>query len=212
MTIFTNRWTAGLASLIAAVTMLGAGTMNQTEDKPGQVGVSATDFTLLDLDGVEHTLSEYTAQGQIVVLEWFNSTCPFVKKHYREDTMTMVNLQKQFAEQEIVWLRINSAHEGHTSAGVEFNKAAAKDWGITTPILLDPEGTVGRAYGAKRTPEMYIIDTAGMLVYHGAIDDERNAIAPGEVNFVSDAITDVLAGEPVKNASNKPYGCNVKYN
>lgn len=213
MTTMKTRLTAGLACLAAGITMIGAGAMTEsTADKAAQVGEKAPDFTLSDLDGNKHTLSEFTAQGNIVVLEWFNPTCPFVKKHYREDTMTMVNMQKDFKDQDIVWLRVNSAYKGNSTGDVDFNKQIAKDWNITTPILLDQEGTVGRAYGAKRTPEMYVIDSSGTLVYHGAIDNRSDAAAPGDVNYVKNAVNETLAGKPVSNAENKPYGCGVKYN
>jgi peroxiredoxin len=215
MSTLTNRMIAGIACLASGITMIGAGAMNEsTEYKPelAKVGQAAPDFTLTDLDGNEHTLSEYTAKGSIVVLEWFNPTCPFVRKHYREDTMTMVKMQAEFAEQDIVWLRINSAHEGNKTGEIGLNKKAVADWGIQTPVLLDPAGTVGRAYGAKRTPEMYVINAAGVLAYHGAIDNRPDAAAPGEVNYVRAALTDTLAGNDCENASNKPYGCSVKYN
>jgi peroxiredoxin len=216
MTIFTKKMTAGLACLVSSMTMIGAGTMNESAEselkpEPVKIGQQAPDFTLVDLDGNEHILSEYTAKGNIVVLEWFNPTCPFVRKHYREDTMTMVNMQKEFAEQDIVWLRINSAREGNKTGDVALNKKAVADWGIQTAVLLDPSGTVGRAYGAKRTPEMYVINAAGVLAYHGAIDNNADAASPGEVNYVHNALTDTLAGRECENASNKPYGCSVKY-
>jgi len=215
MTTMKSRLTAGLACLAAGITMIGAGAMTEStaeaQLKPAQVGDSAPDFTLTDLDGNKHTLSEFTAQGNIVVLEWFNPTCPFVKKHYREDTMTMVNMEKGYEGQDIVWLRINSARAGNSTGDIDLNKQTAEKWGITTPILLDVEGTVGRAYGAKRTPEMYVIDTAGKLVYHGAIDNRPDAAEAGDVNYVKNAVAETLAGKPVSNAENKPYGCGVKY-
>lgn len=202
---------AALFALGAAVTgsMLGAGSVEQA--KPVEIGAKAPGFTLTDLNGKEHTLSEYTAKGKTVVLEWFSPDCPFVKKHYREDTGTMLAIEQDMKDQPVVWLRINSARKGHPTTGVEHNKKAAQDWGITTPILLDETGSVGMSYNAKRTPEMYIINKEGVLVYHGAIDNRSDASAPGDVNYVRNALQQVLAGETVTTTETKAYGCGVKY-
>ncbi len=200
-----------LFALSAAVTgaMMGAGTLEAAG--PAEIGAKAPNFTLTDINGEKHTLSEYTKQGKTVVLEWFSPDCPFVKKHYRDDTGTMLAIQNEMKDQPVVWLRINSGKAGHPSTGIERNKSAAQDWGITTPILLDESGTVGKSYNAKRTPEMYIIDAQGVLAYHGAIDNNSNASAPGEVNYVRNALQQVLAGETVTQATTKAYGCGVKY-
>lgn len=202
---------AALFALGAAVTgsMLGAGSLEQA--KPGEIGAKAPDFTLKDTDGKEHTLSEYTKQGKTVVLEWFSPECPFVKKHYREDTGTMLAIQDEMKDQQVVWLRINSGRKGHPSTGVERNKEAAADWGINTAILLDDTGKVGTSYNAKRTPEMYVIDAQGVLRYHGAIDNRNDAAMPGDVNYVRNALQQVLAGETVTTTQTKAYGCGVKY-
>ena len=206
-----------IAAIGFSATMLGAAfgmghlAENNQQTQTVQIGEQAPDFTLSDLDGNEHTLSEYTAQGQTVVLEWFSPLCPFVKKHYRDDTKTMLNIQKDFADQDVVWLRINSSKSTHPAAGLEINKKTADKWGITTPILFDSDGSVGRAYGAKRTPEMYIIDSSGVLVYHGAIDNRPDAAAPGDVNYVQPALAQILAGEPVAKPTTKAYGCSIKY-
>lgn len=198
-------------ALGAAVTgsMMGAGNLEQA--KPIEVGAKAPDFKLTDISGKEHTLSEYTAKGQTVVLEWFSPDCPFVKKHYRDDTGTMLAIEQDMKDQPVVWLRINSARKGHPTTGVEHNKEAAKAWGIKTPILLDESGKVGMSYNAKRTPEMYIINKDGILSYHGAIDNRSDASAPGDVNYVRNALQQVLAGETVTTTETKAYGCGVKY-
>jgi len=202
-----------LAAIGLGATMLGAGHLDNKNETVmnAQVGELAPDFTLTDIEGVEHTLSDYTAQGQIVVLEWFSPMCPFVKKHYRDDTKTMINIQNDFAGEDVVWLRVNSAKESHPSANVDTNKKTAQNWGITTPILFDSEGTVGKAYGAKRTPEMYIINSEGVLAYHGAIDNRPDAAAPGEVNYVRNALLQTVAGESVSESKTKAYGCSIKY-
>jgi peroxiredoxin len=197
----------GLAAL--SIAMLGFGAIEQ--QSPAVVAQPAPDFTLVDFEGNEHTLSEYTAKGQTVVLEWFSPLCPFVKKHYRDDTKTMLTIQKDLASESVVWLRINSAKSSHPAADPELNKKTAEKWGITTPILIDSDGTVGKAYGAKRTPEMYIIDAKGVLVYHGAIDNRPDAQAPGDLNYVRNALTQSLAGEPIAVPTSKAYGCSIKY-
>jgi peroxiredoxin len=210
-TIRITKSRAALFAMGAAITgaMMGAGALEQA--KPIEIGAKAPDFTLTDINGQKHTLSEYTAKGQTVVLEWFSPDCPFVKKHYRDDTGTMLAIEADMKEEPVVWLRINSGRKGHPSTGVEKNKAAASDWGIKTPILLDESGEVGMAYNAKRTPEMYIINSQGVLAYHGAIDNRSDASAPGDVNYVRNALQQVLAAETVTTTETKAYGCGVKY-
>ncbi len=175
------------------------------------VGQKAPDFTLADLDGKQHKLSEITASGKVVVLEWYNPECPFVKKHYRDDTGTMNKLAEKYASQNVVWVRINSGAEGKQGAGAELNRKMVAEYGITTPVLLDTTGEVGKTYGAKHTPEMFIIAADGTIAYHGAIDDDSRAAQPGKVNYVDQALQQVLAGETVTTATTKPYGCSVKY-
>lgn len=204
-------------STIGACAMIGAGAALMgaagTEAGPqAQIGQAAPDFTLTAIDGSTHTLSDYTEQGSIVVLEWFNPGCPFVRKHYREDTMTMNNLAKDFDGDDVVWIRINSGHESHPTADHDFNKKSVKDWKIDGPLLMDHSGDVGRMYGAKRTPEMYIVDDEGVLRYHGAIDNRSDAAAPGDTNYVQKALKQVIAGDTVTTAQTKAYGCSVKYN
>ncbi len=219
-TIKTSRKSSLAATLIGSLSaiglglaMIGAGNAAPAEKTAAKavVGSAAPDFTLTDLDGNEHTLSDYTKDGQIVVLEWFSPTCPFVKKHYRDDTMTMNNLVKDFAGEDVVWLRINSANADRREGEVAFNKKAKSNWEITTPILMDNPGTVGKTYGAKRTPEMYIIDASGTLVYHGAIDNDSRAAKPGDVNYVQKGLSELVEGKSVSTSTTKAYGCSVKY-
>jgi AhpC/TSA family protein len=196
------------ASLLAVAIALG---LTSNEPAPLEIGQPAPDFTLTDLDGNEHTLSEYAAKGQTVVLEWFSPLCPFVKKHYRDDTGTMLAIQNEHKDDSVVWLRINSSRASHPAGDPELNTKTAKKWGITTPILLDPAGTTGLAYRAKRTPEMYIINPQGILVYHGAIDNDAKAVNPGKINYVRNALGETLAGKEVTKPTTKPYGCTIKY-
>jgi len=198
---------------VAAVLTAGAamiGLANKPQDA-AKVGEKAPEFTLVDLDGKEHTLASYTAEGNVVVLEWFNPTCPFVKKHYDGERQTMNETIKEFKGEKVVWLRVNSGSERSRTSGVEMNKEYAGKWKIETPILLDAEGTVGKAYGAKRTPEMYVIDAEGVLRYHGAIDSDNRATKIGDEIYVQSALRQVLAGETVTTAETQPYGCAIKY-
>ncbi|MCC6285940.1 MAG: thioredoxin family protein [Phycisphaerales bacterium] len=177
------------------------------------IGEIAPDFVLLDLEGKEHKLSEYAAEGKIVVLEWFNPECPFVKKHHVANrTMhdTHEKLQKEH-EGKVVWLAINSGAPGHQGAGIEANKQAAEDYEIEYPVLLDESGEVGRAYKAKTTPHMFVIGADGKLAYMGAIDNNPSPRKVGDINYVLDAVTALLAGETVEVTETKSYGCPVKF-
>lgn len=177
-----------------------------------KVGAKAPDFTLVDSNGKSVQLSSYA--GKTVVLEWFNKGCPYVKKHY--ESKNMQALQKAYTDKGIVWLTVISSapkKQGHETPE-EANKTRA-EWAIaSTATLLDTKGEVGRAYGAKTTPHMYIVDPKGMLAYNGAIDSISSSDAadiPKSVNYVSGALDLVAAGKPVTTASTKPYGCSVKY-
>lgn len=212
MTAFPIRKT--LAAAVASVALLAVGMGPATDAAPGsaKVGAKAPNFTLTDLDGVSHSLSDYSGEdGKVVVLEWFNPGCPFVKKHYRDDTMTMNKLADKYRDQGVVWLRINSGAPGKQGAGLELNKQAAQQWNISDTILLDETGVVGKAYNAKNTPSMAVIGKDGTLMYWGAIDNNRGAAKAGETNYVDLALQQVLAGETVTTATTKPYGCGVKY-
>src|ERR1700726_134838 len=137
-----------------------------------QVGKEAPDFALTDTNGKTHHLSDY--KGKYVVLEWYQPDCPFVRKHYRSGNMQA--LQKKYTAKGVVWLTIDSSapgEEGNYSAE-KLNEIAAQDGSGRTALLLDPAGNVGRLYGAKTTPDMYLINPSGILVYQGAIDNKRS--------------------------------------
>ncbi len=174
------------------------------------VGQQAPGFTLPDLDGGEVSLADYA--GKVVVLEWLNPNCPFSDRHAREKTMS--DLARRWGGDGVVWLGINSSNP---SSGDYVPPAQHKKWaakrGIGYPILYDRSGDVGHAYGAKTTPDMFVIDASGTLVYAGAIDDDppgREAAA-GRRNYVDGALTALADGAPVDPASTRPYGCSVKY-
>ncbi|WFB35120.1 thioredoxin family protein [Kiritimatiellota bacterium B12222] len=169
-------------------------------------------FTLMDTEGNEHALSDY--KGKVVVLEWFNHGCPFVQKHYSKGNMQA--LQKTYTDKGVVWLAIVSSADGKqgSDSADGHNKTAAEKGTNATAILIDADGTVGKAYGAKTTPHMFVIDAKGELVYQGAIDDKRS-VNPADIatstNYVVAALDAVLAGEAVEVAKTTPYGCSVKY-
>lgn len=196
----------------AAVSLLSASSAAFAEGEVATVGKTAPDFTLQDTNGKAHELSKL--RGKFVVLEWFNDGCPFVKKHYTSNNMQ--KLQKDAIAKGVVWYAINSSAEGkqgcHTPA--EYNKILS-DWkSEPTALLVDRDGKVGKLYGAKTTPDMYLIDKTGKLVYAGAIDDTPSVDAADiakSKNYIKDALDEALSGKPVKVATTKSYGCSVKY-
>jgi peroxiredoxin len=177
-----------------------------------KVGVAAPPFTATATIGKPVTLADQ--RGKIVVLEWTNHDCPYVRKHY--DTDNMQTLQKEAVGQGVVWLTIISSApgtEGHVSAG-QADELTATRKAQPTAVLLDPTGVVGRAYGATNTPHMYVIDKAGTLMYAGAIDDRptsRRSDVQGARNYVREALQAVAAGQPVPTPVTRAYGCTVKY-
>jgi peroxiredoxin len=177
-----------------------------------EVGKPAPEFTLVDSKGQEHSLSDF--RGKTVILEWHNRDCPFVKKFYGAGEMQ--RLQAMYNSGDYVWLTINSSKpgkQGHLSAE-EANELIADKKFAATAFLLDESGDVGRAYAAKTTPHMYIIDTEGTLRYAGAIDSIPSAKADdiGKAeNYVVSALEQLKAGQEVAKTVTKPYGCSVKY-
>lgn len=172
------------------------------------VGQAAPAIELKDTDGNTVKLSDF--KGKIVVLEWFNPQCPYVVKHHKDHT-TMVDTYTKFKDKGIVWLAINSGAPGKEGAGQEASAKAKKDWKIPFPILLDEAGKVGKAYGSKNTPGMFVIDATGNLAYMGAIDNDDSPTKLGTTNYVDQAITQLLAKETVATPVTKAYGCGVKY-
>jgi len=157
-----------------------------------EVGQPAPDFSLTDLDGKVHRLSDY--KGKVVVLEWFNPGCPYVVAAHTKGSLADAGARG--AKEGVVWL--------------------AKSWSMAYPILSDPTGTVGKAYGATNTPHMFVVARDGTLAYKGAIDNspdaERGSPQGGTlVEYVSVAVADLAAGRPVRAAQTRAYGCGVKY-
>ncbi len=182
------------------------------EPASAHVGELAPDFVLYDLEGNRHQLSEYTAEGKIVILEWFNPECPFVVKQYeRFTTMPDTYAALTEAHDNIVWLAINSGREGHPTADHDFNAEAVEKWEIAYPVLMDPTGIVGKAYDSTHTPTMFVIGEDGTLIYAGAIDNNPSPRVQGDINYVLQAVEQHVAGETVTDAETTAYGCGVKY-
>ncbi len=176
------------------------------------VGQPAPAFAANDASGKPVSLADY--KGRTVVLEWVNPECPYVRKHY--DSGNMQATQKAAAAKGVVWLSVNSTHTSHVDfkQPAEMTAWAQRQGAAPTATLMDAEGKIGRAYGARTTPHMYVIDAKGTLVYAGGIDDKPSANpadVKGAKNLVSAALADVLAGKPVAQSVTRPYGCSVKY-
>jgi len=195
------------AGLVGALALVPAAARAQAT-----VGQPAPAFSAPDQTGSTRSLDAY--KGKWVVLEWVNHECPFVKKHYGSG-----NMQKTQAAAEAkgaVWLSVNSSAPGKQGAmdGKLATSLTSEKHAKPTAVLLDPQGAVGRAYGAKTTPHMFVIDPKGTIVYAGAIDDKPStdpADVPAAKNFVLAALDEAMAGKPVSVASTQPYGCSVKY-
>ena len=168
------------------------------------LGKPAPDFSLTDLAGKTHRLSDYLKAKKVVVIEWFNPKCPSVKKVHTKGIPT--GLAQKYKEKGVVWLAINSGGPGKQGHGIEVNKAGAKLWSIKYPILTDEAGTVGRLYGAKVTPNLCVVDATGKLVYMGALDNRRAPSSPEYLGFVEQALTALLEGKEVTTAKTRAYG------
>jgi thiol-disulfide isomerase/thioredoxin len=179
---------------------------------PAQLGAPAPEFSLPDLDGKSVSLSQF--RGKVVVLEWFNPGCPFVRASHTVGSLK--GLADKHAGDGVVWLAINSGGPGKQGAGVEANREGVSQFGMHHPVLIDETGKVGQLYGAERTPHMFVVDPEGVLVYRGAIDNspdgEGQSPEGGKlVNYVDGAISAIRSGAKVAPAETKAYGCSVKY-
>jgi peroxiredoxin len=177
-----------------------------------RVGEPAPDFAGVDTQGKTHRLTDY--RGKTVVLEWTNHDCPYVRKHYGAGNMQ--NQQREAAAQGVVWLSVISSapgKQGHVSPA-EADALTQSRNAAPLAVILDPEGRMGRAYGAKTTPHLYIIDEAGALVYRGGIDSIATADPddiPQATQYVRVALQERAAGASISAAVTRPYGCSVKY-
>jgi peroxiredoxin len=166
----------------------------------------APDFTLKDYAGKEHSLASY--KGKIVVLEWTNPGCPFVRKHLKAETTT--KLAEKYAKDGVVWLKVDSSH----FVTPEDCKKACEENKVGVPVLLDADGKAGQAYGAKTTPHIFIVDKEGNLAYQGAYDDDPSAGAEKGAetkNYADAALAKLVKGDKPEVSKTQSYGCSVKY-
>lgn len=201
--------------LLSALILMGlvAGTTAAQAYMPGaKLGKYAPSFTTKDTNGHPIDLKDF--HGKIVVLEWTNNECPFVRKQY--DSKNMQTLQKEYTDKGVVWISIVSSAKGKQGyVTPDEANTITKDEGATiTAKILDPMGVIGHAYNAKTTPSMYIVDKDGKLAYMGAIDDQPSpdpATLQNAHNYVRAALDELLAGKKVTTAQTESYGCGVKY-
>jgi len=197
---------AALLAVALAFTYTAIAAEQAADEGAAAVGKPAPNFTLKDQNGKSVSIADY--KGKIVVLEWFNQGCPYVVRHYKAKTMTTTS--DKYKDKDVVWLAINTT-SGKTA---EDNKASAEAWGIPYPILSDTSTSVARAYDAKSTPHMFVIDKEGKLAYKGAIDDDSSqdgAKGDKAKNYVAQALDELIAGKPVSTPETKSYGCGVHY-
>jgi peroxiredoxin len=177
-----------------------------------RVGQAAPQFTATDSQGQSHALSRY--RGQYVVLEWHNQGCPYTRKHYVSGNMQ--DLQREWTAKGVVWFTVISSAPGEQGyvTDAQENAYLKRMHADPTAVLMDPAGKLGRLYDAKTTPEMYVIDPEGTLIYEGAIDDRPTpdlSDIKGADNYVDDALMESMSHKPVAVPYTRPYGCSVKY-
>lgn len=195
-------------SLLTAVLALSITALAFAADPPAptpstaSLGAAAPTFTLPDSSGKTVNLADY--KGKVIVLEWINKDCPIDQRVINSKFISSV--YEKFKDK-VVWLAIDST-ASHSKADYE---ATISHWHIPYPLLNDAKGAVGHLYGAKTTPNMFIINTDGKLVYAGGIDNDPGGSNPNRVNYVDKALTELLAGKPISVSESKPYGCSVKY-
>jgi peroxiredoxin len=180
-------------------------TTTTTTSTTAEIGKPAPDFTLKSVDGKEVKLSSF--KGKVVVLEWINHECPVVNRVYGANTMA--GTIEKFKGQDVIWLAIDSSNFAEQK--IDSIKKWVADKKITSPYLLDASGKVGKMFGAKTTPHMFVIDKNGVLAYAGAIDDDESGSKTTKRNYVEEAVTALLKGTAVATPTTKSYGCTVKY-
>jgi len=208
----SGRMLHGARGFFAVAALAGMMALMPNPAAAVTVGEKAPAFTAKTADGSEVKLSDYA--GKVVVLEWFNKGCPFVRKHY--DSANMQTLQKEYTAKDVIWLTVNSSAEGKQGyeTAEEALKTVETEGAAPTHVVLDADGSIGKIYDAKTTPHMFVIDKEGTLVYAGAIDDTPSVKTEDiktAKNYVRAALDALAAGEAIADASTKAYGCAVKY-
>jgi hypothetical protein len=200
--------------LLGGAALLVLAACNQTPADVQEIvtGAAAPAFSIADATGATRTLAEF--DGQNVILEWTNNGCPYVRKHY--DAGNMQAVQRDAAQRGWVWLQVISSAPGEQGYldGPGAIQQVATEQATVTATLLDPDGVMGRAYGALNTPQIVMINGEGQIIYQGAIDDRPSArpeTLEGATNYVRAAWSDLDAGRPVQVTQTQPYGCSVKY-
>lgn len=195
--------------LVALALLIGAPAQGRAYLDRVDIGAAAPDFSAMGADGQAHRLGDYA--GQVVVLEWTSPVCPYTALKYEKGLMQA--LQRRAARQDVVWLSIDTAAPGR--AGYLTPEAArariAKTGARVTAFLSDPDGAVGKAYGARTTPSIYVIGQDGRLAYQGALDDDPGRKAPGGRSYLGDALVDLATGRAVRTPETRSYGCAVEY-
>jgi hypothetical protein len=199
-------------SSLAAIAALAVALAPVAAAAQAVVGSPAPGFTATDSHGQSHTLDQY--RGKYVVLEWHNQGCPYTRKHYASGNME--SLQKEWTAKGVVWFTVISSAPGEQGyqTDAQENAYLEKMHAAPTAVLMDPQGKLGHLYDAKTTPEMYVIDPQGKLIYEGAIDDRPTpdvSDIKGADNYLTDALTEAMAGKPVAHSYTRSYGCSVKY-
>ena len=200
-----------IRSLVLATVVLGSIAVAFGATSKVAVGASAPAFETVDSTGKSVRLEDY--KGKYVVLEWSNFGCPYVQKHYNSGNMQ--SLQKKYTAKGVVWLTIFSSGEGQQGyyQPAELTKLGAQKK-MSSKLIPDPDGTLGKLYGAKNTPTMFVVNPEGNVIYMGGIDNKPTP-DPEDItsakNYVAAALDEALAGKPVTTPVSRPYGCGVHY-
>ena len=200
------------ATLFGGAFVLAMGVFSHAQAQP-TIGQPAPDFVAVDTQGNTHELADF--KGQTVILEWTNHDCPFVQKHYESGNMQTQQREAQ-SDHDVVWLTVISSSpgtQGHVSPAQADELTASRN-AAPTAVLLDEDGTVGRAFDARVTPHMYIIDETSTLIYMGGIDSNPSANPddiPTATQYVVQALQQKAADDPISEPITRPYGCSIKY-
>jgi peroxiredoxin len=184
--------------------------INHPAGSVARVGQKAPDFSLTDIDGKRRTLQEFVSAGKAVVLFWFDPDCQVIKRHFQIDR-TFPGLYSSYGKRKVIFVAINSADSGRALLATRAD--FVKEWRAHSPILIDSGGTVGKIYGSKSSPHIFVVGSDGIIKYAGAIDNDTKGekAGAGQIDYLVLALDEILAGKPVTEAETDPYGCRIKY-